>query len=73
VTALRDDDLIRHVFDAGISGRLARWNYTTIGQLRGLSDEDLWDIRGVGPQSIKFIREVIPSSETSSPERNMKS
>jgi DNA integrity scanning protein DisA with diadenylate cyclase activity len=61
---LQDDDLIRHVFDARISGRLARWNYTTIGQLRELSDEDLDDIRGVGPQSIKYIREVIPSRET---------
>jgi hypothetical protein len=70
---LRDDDLISHVFDARTSGRLARWDYTTIGQLRGLSDEDLWDIRGVGSQSIKYIREVIPSPKTSSPERNMKS
>jgi hypothetical protein len=61
---LRDDDLISHVFDARISGRLARWDYTTIGQLRELADEDLWDIRGVGPQSIKHIREVIPHPDT---------
>jgi ERCC4-type nuclease len=70
---LSDDDLISHVFDARINGRLARWDYTTIGQLRELSDEELWDIRGVGPQSVKYIREVIPSPETSRPERNMKS